>query len=305
MKRNKGIIFFIFTLFILTACNRNSGDCTNGIQDGDETGIDCGGICPSCYTPVSVTNNNTTDNNPPAALTYGIWYENYTLSRGSVALNGYNYVSIHNDSVTIDFTSSIIPSSTEVVYQTFVTPTATPPYSLANLVINGYTYSNNRINNNLYLYLLTCDSLIVENNILYVLSRQHTPGLPLTMGGNYTVQWEFNLSAPYNGTDTPEVAIYYENTKIQSVPITSNQLNYSGIPTFTLNKNISYTNPMKITMRIQPTAYSGFDVLNVANARLTFSNVSVRAGAGTYCSMGGACGNLPTINGDFLQLIFD
>ena len=29
----------------------NSTDCTNGVQDGNETGVDCGGDCPNCVTP--------------------------------------------------------------------------------------------------------------------------------------------------------------------------------------------------------------------------------------------------------------
>lgn len=30
----------------------NPTDCTNGVQDGNETGVDCGGDCPNCATPV-------------------------------------------------------------------------------------------------------------------------------------------------------------------------------------------------------------------------------------------------------------
>ena len=43
--------------FILIACvsvflsSCNSSDCTNGIQDGNETGVDCGGNCPNCPPP--------------------------------------------------------------------------------------------------------------------------------------------------------------------------------------------------------------------------------------------------------------
>tara|TARA_B110000285_G_scaffold32349_1_gene33673 strand:+ start:2409 stop:2999 length:591 start_codon:yes stop_codon:yes gene_type:complete len=45
----------------------NSSDCTNGIQDGNETGVDCGGNCPNCLPPL------------PASSTCGT---------GSFAVNG-------------------------------------------------------------------------------------------------------------------------------------------------------------------------------------------------------------------------
>jgi len=44
-------------LIILSSCN--PVDCTNGIQDGDETGIDCGGSCPNCVTSSNQTSANT------------------------------------------------------------------------------------------------------------------------------------------------------------------------------------------------------------------------------------------------------
>lgn len=37
-------------LLSLSLLGCKSGDCTNGIQDGKETGIDCGGECPKCIT---------------------------------------------------------------------------------------------------------------------------------------------------------------------------------------------------------------------------------------------------------------
>jgi len=33
----------------------NSTDCTNGVQDGNETGIDCGGDCPNCLSSPTPT----------------------------------------------------------------------------------------------------------------------------------------------------------------------------------------------------------------------------------------------------------
>jgi hypothetical protein len=57
------LIFFLsilsfFTLTVLTGCLHSAGEkeevfishCGNGIQDGNESGIDCGGDCDSCLT---------------------------------------------------------------------------------------------------------------------------------------------------------------------------------------------------------------------------------------------------------------
>ncbi len=54
--------FILLTASILVACRKEelrtlpsdykayTSDCTNGLQDGDETGIDCGGSCTPCVT---------------------------------------------------------------------------------------------------------------------------------------------------------------------------------------------------------------------------------------------------------------
>jgi hypothetical protein len=43
----KNLILLTVVSFMF-ACN--STDCTNGVQDGTETGVDCGGDCPVCET---------------------------------------------------------------------------------------------------------------------------------------------------------------------------------------------------------------------------------------------------------------
>lgn len=53
------VILISLLSFILYSCN--SSDCTNGIQDGNETGVDCGGNCPTCTTPTAPQNNISGD----------------------------------------------------------------------------------------------------------------------------------------------------------------------------------------------------------------------------------------------------
>lgn len=52
-------IFFVLTAFVLvlSSCNDDI-NCNNGEQDGDETGIDCGGSCIECMQSSSGNNSN-------------------------------------------------------------------------------------------------------------------------------------------------------------------------------------------------------------------------------------------------------
>jgi len=52
-------LFFIASVGLLFSCN--TADCTNGEQDGNETGIDCGGDCPPCPTPTPTPTAPVTD----------------------------------------------------------------------------------------------------------------------------------------------------------------------------------------------------------------------------------------------------
>lgn len=53
----KKIFPFLLTLLILASCgnddDNNPNHCNNGIQDGNETGVDCGGSCDPCSTTSS------------------------------------------------------------------------------------------------------------------------------------------------------------------------------------------------------------------------------------------------------------
>jgi len=45
--------------------------CSDGVQNGDETGIDCGGSCDECLTPVQDVSISTTPGSPAALATLG------------------------------------------------------------------------------------------------------------------------------------------------------------------------------------------------------------------------------------------
>lgn len=79
-------LFYLLSFSLLIACS--SPNCTNGLQDGTETAIDCGGDCPPCPAPVLV----------PPVPTYtatelaleGLWQFDYT-SYAIVATDGNTY----------------------------------------------------------------------------------------------------------------------------------------------------------------------------------------------------------------------
>lgn len=53
----------------ITMLSCNSSDCANGIQDGNETGIDCGGDCANCPPVVSSTESQLE----------GDWYMDHSI----------------------------------------------------------------------------------------------------------------------------------------------------------------------------------------------------------------------------------
>ena len=64
-------ILLIMVSITMLSCN--STDCNNGIQDGNETGIDCGGDCINCITPP-----NPAPTTIESQLAH-IWYLHYNI----------------------------------------------------------------------------------------------------------------------------------------------------------------------------------------------------------------------------------
>lgn len=62
---NSKIVWLSLFCIILIGCNKNH--CINGVQDGNETGVDCGGDCPPCDASGNVTQYTIDD-------IAGLWY---------------------------------------------------------------------------------------------------------------------------------------------------------------------------------------------------------------------------------------
>ena len=73
----------------------NPTDCTNGIQDGNETGIDCGGNCPPCATYPNGNSSQNNDNWKFKITIDGITHEaeGYGIFNSSSQINNAAYVS--------------------------------------------------------------------------------------------------------------------------------------------------------------------------------------------------------------------
>lgn len=93
----KSINFLIMVLSI-TMLSCSGADCTNGIQDGTETNIDCGGDCPPCVnTPTSLEQSVS-----------GLWYHSITIYHtGGTDTPVYP----SGSNCKVDFTLNLIPDS--------------------------------------------------------------------------------------------------------------------------------------------------------------------------------------------------
>lgn len=57
-------LFLLLTVVAITMLSCQNSDCSNGIQDGNETGVDCGGDCIACTTTLGSTEQDME----------GMWY---------------------------------------------------------------------------------------------------------------------------------------------------------------------------------------------------------------------------------------
>jgi len=56
-------LFVSLLILVLSACKKESGTCTDGVLNQDETGIDCGGVCPACTSPQTARDSAIDDYN--------------------------------------------------------------------------------------------------------------------------------------------------------------------------------------------------------------------------------------------------
>ena len=87
------LLFLGILSSLIFSCNPTN--CTNGVQDGNETGIDCGGNCPPCATFPNGNSSQNNDNWKFKITIDGITHEaeGYGIFNSSSQINNAAYVS--------------------------------------------------------------------------------------------------------------------------------------------------------------------------------------------------------------------
>lgn len=161
----KKLIYILSTLFFLIfqSCSSDE-DCNNGIQDGDETGIDCGGPCPNCP-----------ETDPTLLMLQKKWFLKKTISNINPSTPLINLY--YNENCAIEFTN--IPEATNSSAYSFVLKGY---YGGCNYPQkSAYVYDPvDQIISNIYkIESITSDELILKtlssNQYLYYKTTQSKP----------------------------------------------------------------------------------------------------------------------------------
>ncbi len=108
--KNKNVAFIAVAWLAFTfACNNNHpSHCGNGIVDGNETGIDCGGDCPPCPTSPNSVNPDF----------FGSWYSLFRVVEATNTLQ--MYINNTNAACRVDITNTPLHVSS-IVYKSYGT----------------------------------------------------------------------------------------------------------------------------------------------------------------------------------------
>lgn len=222
----KNLIYSIIVIFSITNCT--APDCSNNVQDGNETGVDCGGDCSPCS---SSNNNNTNTNNLPSDL-LKTWTYN---SRNLETVNSLGQVlsvskSINtNPNCNLEFTNNLYYSTGGINYYY-----TNGMIGSCNSGQSQYFYNNNEISGTYGIDQLTSDSLVIStlsgNSRLVhqysINSNSH--------GSQEIVDWSINLASYYLVSNEVSISVYVNNTLVDTIPILNNQQVYSGSETVNL-----------------------------------------------------------------------
>lgn len=276
-------LFFCMST-VLLACQ--PVDCTNGVQDGNETGIDCGGDCPSC-------SSGTPQNTPPTDL-LKLWYKTMQLATLTNQTGGtYSKISTlyYNNNCHVEFTSN--PSTTASGFLTC--------YGMINQCTypNELFYEFNQTNNTIAGYnynLVTSDSVIFDGNggsgAWHYKSSQ--PVAPT----QESIQWEVELNSAYPNNGEVSINVWVNNTLVNTVPVVSGQTLYSGTSTV----NLSVAQP-KILINVNTSVTtSGTNTISFTKRLKRNGLVLSNTGIGTYAVGTGFGGYDPLVGGAPCQI---
>lgn len=276
-------ILFFSAFAVLMSCQ--PVDCNNGVQDGNETGIDCGGSCLACNST-----GNPTNNTPPADL-LKLWHkalEAITLQNQAGGTTGMNSTIHYNSNCSFELTNTE-PSQAPGAYASYG--------SIANCSYptpNYYYY--NSVNNSLSglpITLLTSDSLIFGGSSGGNDVKWHYSSSQLTAPSQESIQWSVELESAYPNNGEVSINIWVNNTLVSTVPVVSGQLIYNG----TQAVNLSFSQP-KIFINVN-TSVTSQAVNTISFSKKLSRNglVLSKTGVGTYAVGTGNIGYDPLVGG--------
>ena len=256
-------------------------DCNNGVQDGNETGIDCGGNCPPC-------SSGNPQNTPPTDL-LKLWYKTFQVATLTNQAGGtYSKIGTiyYNNNCHVEFTSN--PSTTASGFLTC--------YGMINQCTypNELFYDFNQTNNTVAGYnynLVTSDSVIFDGN--GGTGAWHYKSSQPTAPTQESIQWEVALTNPYPNNGEININIWVNNSLVSTIPVVSGQSLYTGSALV----NLSYSQP-KIFINVNGQTSSPATNTVSFSKKLSRNGITLsETGVGTYAVGTGNIGYDPLVGG--------
>lgn len=233
--KNLHLTIPVVLTYLLFSCSQPQ-NCNNGVQDGSETGIDCGGNCPPCPS----NNGGGNNSNPPNTTLQdiqGLWYYNMSVhGQGATITDHKHFIQIYmGTNCLVDFTSNnptpYTNNTTMYDMYGYFTGCSYPTQG-------GWYYNttNNTLNTS-YLVDIDNDTLHLDQtsaDLKYVLNR-----FARTTSNSNTVTFEVELASSYPNSN--EVFIDIIGTGMNdTIPIVPGQLTYSVTKSINLATSSPY-----------------------------------------------------------------
>lgn len=227
----KIILYLTIIPLIMISCQQH--DCHNGIQDGGETDIDCGGDCPPCNTGGSVQSYSVQDFE-------GLWYQK--ARNTSMGMSWYTcHFPIHileikdpnnplNSGCKVDYKSEMVSESMyKSLGMTSMCFYPNDSYWIFNQSENTIDGGN--------IWSLTSNELILSNPNQF--DMFHLSRAPIDITDYNVVNWKVELIENYDINyvyDTARIVIKYRYNDVlmtETVDLTPNNNLYQGTVSIT------------------------------------------------------------------------
>jgi len=275
----KNITLLILTTLFLS-CQQQ--DCTDGIQNGNETGVDCGGNCPACPTcfdgiqngtetgvdcggticPACNTNTNSNNGSTNATLLaiQGLWEFNAKLQTSNSIMP---WVGGAAPNVLYINTGSLCKLElTNIVTFPGSPPAILTQYSMLGLpgfcqYPQNYVYTfdptTDALSPSYHVDNVTNDSLLLSKTGSNYNEVAYYSKLPLLAANASSVNWTVELTSSYAGNNQVGILIEYGPSLFDTVYVNTGQTLYSGnkivnlassYPSFSIKLiNLDFPNP--------------------------------------------------------------